>query len=167
MKSKTVPWLAVIALIAGLAPVRLTAQEEQHQKQHHRYKLVDVGTLGGPQSFSYFGDAQSLNSTGTVVGQADTKTPDPNYPNSNPYIGLGVPDPFVLHAFNWRNGKLADLGALPGANSTSVGWITRSGASAGASQNGSIDPLTGWPEAVAVYWNDGQTNPNHRLILLG
>jgi probable HAF family extracellular repeat protein len=23
-------------------------------------------------------------------------------------------------------------------------------------ENGSIDPLTGWPEAVAVYWKDGQ-----------
>ena len=162
MKLRNIAYPITIAIFATLViPICVSAQEPPRiepgsKTPHHRYQLVDVGTLGGPQSASYFGDAQSLNNRGAVVGQADTKTPDPNYPNFNPYIGFGGPDPFVLHAFEAQGGKLTDLGALPGANSTSVGWITESGASAGVSQDGSIDPLTGWPEAVAVYWKDGQ-----------
>jgi len=160
MNTKMLAFLSTVTLFAALTiPIRLAGQgqstAQEGKKEQHRYKLIDVGTLGGPSSSSFFGDAQSLNNRGTVIGQADTSTPDPNYPNFNPYIGSGGPDPFIVHAFEWRDGLLVDLGALPGVNSTSIGWIAQNGAAVGNSENGTIDTLTGWPAAVAVYWKDG------------
>jgi uncharacterized membrane protein len=122
-------------------PVRLPAQE------HLRYKLIDLGTLGGPQSFGV-----NTNNRGMAVGFADTTTPDPNYPNFNPGF---VQDPFIYHAFEWNNGALVDLEALPGKNSSS-GGVSASGLVAGQSLIGTINPLTGWPEGNAVFWKDGQ-----------
>ena len=150
VKSKTLTWIAAMNLFAALAtPVGLAAQ-------HTRYKLVDLGTLGGPQSFSFFGDAQPMNNRGTAVGQADTSVLDPNYPNFNPYLGSGSPDAFIEHAFKLQNGMRTDLGALPGVNSSTVGWINSGGAAAGQSTNSTIDPITGWPEEIAVLWKDSQ-----------
>jgi probable HAF family extracellular repeat protein len=48
------------------------------------------------------------------------------------------------------------MGALPGLNSSSVEWVNSRGESSGISTDGRIDPLTGWPEAVAVIWKNGQ-----------
>src|SRR5690348_11343337 len=103
------PYTAAMTMFAALAiPVRLAGQEQS-------YMFVDLGTLGGPRSFTYGGTAQALNNRGTVVGQADTSIPDPNYPN---FSAVGGPDPFLQHPFQWQNGVLTDLGALPGANSS-------------------------------------------------
>src|SRR5437870_690278 len=81
-------FFAVLAL-----PLRLSAQ-------HTRYKLIDIGTLGGPNSsppFSFFvrGITEALSSAGTFAGQADTATPDPFAPNC-------FGDCFVSHAIQWR-----------------------------------------------------------------
>jgi hypothetical protein len=43
------------------------------------------------------------------VGGADTSIPDPYFPNC-------LIDCFVTHAFDWHNGVLTDLGALPGVD---------------------------------------------------
>jgi len=95
---------------------------------------------------------------GTIVGAADTSTPDPNFPNS---CILCPTDPFILHAFQWQNGVLTDLGALPGVNSSFAIWISDNGLIAGISENGLVDPLLGVPQTPAVLWNDG------RIIDLG
>jgi len=65
------------------------------------------------------------------VGVADTTTPDPYYPNFNP-LGF-FQDPFLHHAFRAKNSSLVDLGALPGANSSSVSFVTENGLVSGAS----------------------------------
>ena len=97
MKSRTLMLVITSTFFTTMAlPVPLAAQ-------HTRYKLIDIGTFGGPQSFSFFGQARSLNNGGTLVGFADTSTPDPNYPNSNPLVGA---DPFIEHGFSWRKGTL-------------------------------------------------------------
>jgi probable HAF family extracellular repeat protein len=95
-----------------------------------------------------------MNNRGEIAGQAATTIPDPNYPNFNPIV-FGRPDPFLEHAFEWSNGVLIDLGALPGANGSAAGSINNAGVAAGASTTGSIDPLTGWPAAEAVIWKNG------------
>lgn len=47
MKPRIFSCVTVMTLFAVLAlPVLLTAQEEK--KEHHRFKLIDLGTLGGP-----------------------------------------------------------------------------------------------------------------------
>jgi probable HAF family extracellular repeat protein len=140
-----------IALLVALAiPVSLAAQE-------HKYKLIDLGTLGGPQSFGDAGHgAGNINNGGTAVGVADTATPDPNYPNFNPLMSA-FGDPFIFHAFRSKDGAaLVDLGTLPGTNNSNPIWISANGLITGASLNGTVDPLTAWPEASAVLWKDGQ-----------
>jgi len=162
MKSRTL-CVTVMTLLAALAvPARLAGQEQQQQRQqqaHHRYRFVDVGTFGGPVSYlandpSGGGAAAGvLNHRGTVVSAADTSISDPNYPN----ICLVCPaDPLIFHAFQWRDGVLTDLGALPGVNSSFANWISRNGLVAGFSENGAIDPLLGVPEIDAVLWKDGE-----------
>jgi probable HAF family extracellular repeat protein len=147
MKRNLTATIAAIALFTALAiPVQLAAQQT-------RYKFIDIGTFGGPNSFSFFGDARSLNNAGTLVGQADTSIPDPNYGNPNPLVD---PDPFIQHGFLWSKGELVDLGALPGTNSSEVSWINDAGVPAGVSTTGELDPITGFPIAHAVVWVKGQ-----------
>jgi probable HAF family extracellular repeat protein len=132
-------------------PVRLAAleQEQDKKKEHARYKLVDLGTFGGPRSYLNFG-AEVLDNRGTVAGYADTPTPDP-FPSS-----CFNPDCFVSHAFQWEDGVVTDLGTLaPGWSSQST-WISGNGHISGFSQNGEIDPLLGIPEFRGVLWKDAQ-----------
>ncbi len=59
--------ITAIALSAALwLPTRLVAQDDAHERAHHRYKLVDLGTFGGPISYgSVNGDgARLLNNRG-------------------------------------------------------------------------------------------------------
>lgn len=156
MSSKVLTRINMIAAVATMSfSVALSAQEMQEANKP-RYKLIDLGTLGGP--ISSFGPFNSviLNEDGTAMGGADTSTSDPNYPNFNPFVAPDPLDPFIQHAFLWQNGVMTDLGALPGTNSSYVNWVNASGVAAGNSENGSIDPLLGWPEVRGVVWKDGQ-----------
>jgi hypothetical protein len=121
MKSRTLTCITAMTVFAALAsPARLAAQGQMTHFRH--YKLVDIGTLGGPQSYFnslnltdtfgfgtvFYNLAQVRNAQGVFVGFADTNAPDP-YP-----AFCYVPDCFVTHAFQFRNGIKTDLGALPG-----------------------------------------------------
>src|SRR6516164_7914620 len=135
-----------MTLFAALAiPVQLTAQ-------HTRYRLVVLGTLGGPQSYGDPGHgAANINNQGTAVGVADTSTPDPFFPNFNPLFSSNIGMyPLVYHAFTTRGGALVDLGGLPfdglpGGGDSNASFITENGLVSGQALNGSIDPLSGWP----------------------
>jgi hypothetical protein len=63
----------LFAAFALAMPIQLAAQ-------HTRYKLFDVGTLGGPASSTSNGLDGILNNHGTAVGWANTSTPDPYAP---------------------------------------------------------------------------------------
>jgi probable HAF family extracellular repeat protein len=141
----------VVVIATASTPLSIAAQ--QQVKNHPRYKVVVIGTFGGPQSVSFFGQARSLNDRGALVGQADTSVPDPSYPDFNPLLGA---DPFTQHGFLWRDDKLTDLGALPGLNSSQVSWVNDAGDAVGISTTGNLDPVTGFPAANAVAWIDGQ-----------
>lgn len=161
MKSRTLMCITAAVLFAALAiPVRIAGQEQG--QGHHHYKLVDLGTFGGPQSSVFLPDdnfAPILNNQGTVVGSADTSTPDP-FPSFcfNPIFF----DCFVSHAFQWQDGVMTDLGALPGGASSASDWISANGLIAGWSENGLIDPsFSGFPnpdfpEVHAVLWRHGE-----------
>ena len=161
MKSLTWMWMTVVSVFAVLAmPICIAAQDnpsQEHKPKHHQYKLVDLGTLGGPQSI-IFGLTRPLNNGGEVTGCADTSTLDPNNPQ-NPYFGQpnysnGL-DPYIQHAFRWQDGALSDLGTLPGGTSSCTQWINERGVIAGGATNGAIDSLTGYPEVNAVLWKNG------------
>jgi probable HAF family extracellular repeat protein len=144
--------------IAALAfPAQMFAQESQQEKEkteHSRYKLKDLGTLGGPNSGT---NALSvvMNNAGAVTGFAETIIPDP-FPTA-----CFNADCFVSPAFRWHNGVLTDLGSLPGGGSSFTDAINSHDQVVGFSQNGLIDPVAGIPEFVATVWEDG------RIINLG
>ena len=135
----------VILALAAVLPVQVpTAYGNQPPARHARYKLIDLGTFGGPNSFlpGQFPPAQDVNNRGTVIGAADTPVGDPHC-----FI-----DCFVFHAFKWQSGALTDLGVLPGGSVSFPVWISASGRITGNADNGQIDPLTGFPENRAVVW---------------
>src|SRR6516164_6043210 len=156
MKSRFLIHIVSIGFLASLAiVVQLAAQDADtplKKAQHHHYKFIDLGTLGGPVSYFSGGGIGNLllNNRGVVAGYADTSTPDPYAPN------CFNADCFLSHTFRWQNGVLTDLGALPGTNSSAASGINARGWVAGYSENGEIDPLTGSPETNAVLWKDGQ-----------
>src|SRR5215469_1177730 len=148
MNSRTLMCITAISLFAALAnPVQLAAQGT-------RYKLIDIGTLGGPIGYgSVNGNGfRLLNNSGAVVSSADTAFPDPNQAT----FGCLQPDCFQAHAFLWKDGAMIDLGSLPGNNNSAAGsinshvWIT------GQSQSSVLDPNLGIPEFRAVLWRHDQ-----------
>ena len=83
-----------------------------------------------------------------AVGLADTSLSDP----------FCFYDCVVGDAFLWRHGHTIDLGALPGNNggNSSYGFaINNSGLAVGISENGAIDPVTGYPSTSPVAWLNG------------
>jgi probable HAF family extracellular repeat protein len=144
---------ALAVLLATLTPrTGLAAQE--NKPKHLHYRVIDLGTFGGPQSYLNIPDnsyARVLNRRGSVVGWADTSIPDP-YPDF-----CFDQDCLIAHAFKWKNGTRFDLGTLPGGASSQATWITDNGLIAGVSQNGEIDPLIpSFPELRAVLWDGGK-----------
>ena len=96
------------ALVAALVvPVLQAAeqQQESHLRAHFpRYAVEDLGTLGGPYSFSY-----NLNDAGVVTGGSASASQN------------GDPTQAVINAqqtaFFWDRGRLHKLGTLGGPNS--------------------------------------------------
>lgn len=146
-----------ILMVVAMAPTLLFSQAQAH-KPLPRYRLVDLGTFGGPISY---GSADGpggriLNNAGIVSSYADTAQPDPNAPNF-----CFAPDCLVDHAYRWRGGVLEDLGSLaPGASSL-VAHINDRGWGVGISQTGIADPIFGGPQQVAAMFT------GHRIIPLG
>jgi probable HAF family extracellular repeat protein len=152
MKTRTWMWTTVVYLFATLAmSVGMAAQDnpaQDHKPKHHHYRLIEIGTFGGPSSSVPGPSVKLVNDRGTAIGGADTPTSD------LPDCFFG--DCFIEHAFTWQNGVMTDLGALPGVNSSFPNWINESGVIVGVSENGLIDPLVGGPEIDAVVWKNGQ-----------
>jgi len=143
-------FVAVTMLIISVNVTQLTAQESSGTRMPRvRYKLIDLCTLGGPNSAEFA--APLINNRGEITGAADTAQADPNAPNCY------NPDCFVTHTYSWRRGVLTDLGVLPGGFGSEGNYINDKGQIAGQSLNGQIDPLLATPEGIAVLWRrDGQ-----------
>ncbi len=155
MKSSKSILIILIALVAVTLPVQLAAQ-------HTRYKLIDIGTFGGPASYvnpaPLMGSPDQVNSSGMTVGGALTSIAITSSSN-NAIVCGGIEGilPLVNHAFQWQNGVLTDLGSLAGPNNCSVATaINASGEISGRSENGVIDSVLGLNEVHAVVWKNGQ-----------
>src|SRR5271166_3434381 len=163
-------YITALTLLAALAtPAGLVARDNpDHKHWHHHYKLVNMGTLGGSESYigyyEYFGPSQNLNNAGRLATWADTSQVDPYGSSGNAFENFcfnydGTPC-YASHAIQWQDGVRTDLGALPHGPSSAVAWISANGLIAGTSQNGETDPLVpgsplGFPQNRAVLWRDG------------
>lgn len=169
MSAKTSRLRRIVILLHALAAsIGLAAEDHAATTPHHHYRVIDIGTFGGPQSYFndlnltdaflfntvFYGFAEVLNGNGTLVGFADTPTPDPFAANP---VFCYVLDCFITHAYAWRNGTKTDLGTLPGGASSAAFWINSQGWITGNSQIGETDPvIPGLPELRAVIWKAGQ-----------
>jgi len=152
--------LAVLALPAGLAvPVSLMAQhlkETNATNRFPRYIVQDLGTLGGPYSFSY-----NLNDEGAVSGGSATATQD------------GDPSQLIINApqtaFLWDHGHLRNLGTLGGPDSAGAaanlsGLVVIDSETANLSRQGEDVCAFGTNlQCLAAIWKKGQLS---RLSLL-
>jgi len=116
-----------IALGATLLLGTVLAESAAAAPAQHRYRVVDLGTLGGAIS-----DAWAVNVHGDVTGQAADATG-------------------AMHPFRWHNGTMTSLGALDpsapfgyGADINDRGWIV-----------GSID-AAGGTAMHGFLWRDGK-----------
>lgn len=150
MKARTSIVATATILFTLAIPVQLAAQR-------HHYKLIDLGT-GSLNAERGTNGAPSLNAGGTIVGA--TVTSMPTTPTSNPLI---CAPPLVLHTFQWRNTTFTDLGSLPPTDTDcSIPFqVNASGEVVGVSENGELDPLTGFNQSRAVLWK------NEKIIDLG
>jgi probable HAF family extracellular repeat protein len=114
-------------------------------KPTYRYRGVDMGTKGGPNSWGCVPNCRPLNNLGSPLFDAETTTPDPFY-LINGYTVLGV---------KYQNGNDTTLNPLPGGNQTRPIWISDTSLVSGFSENGVIDPTTGFPEVIATLWYGG------------
>jgi probable HAF family extracellular repeat protein len=144
MRFRPTQWVIAITILSALAiPTRQAAAQPAPA-----YTLIDLGTFGGPSAYLDL-PGQTMNAEGTLVGQADSSTPDPYAPNCI------TPDCVDLVGFEWRDGVKTALPSLGGFNDFPVS-INDTGLIAGGSSIKVIDPATGGPEARAVLWKDGK-----------
>jgi len=137
MKSR-MTCITALSLFAALAiPVQLAAQ-------HTRYKLIDLGTLGGPNSATNGGPPSMINNGGVVAGMADTTAPCA-------YLG-GVLSPAV----KWEKGVPINLGLLPGGCFSLPNSINGKGMIVGSGDIGVLDPITNADGTGKKRVNDSQ-----------
>lgn len=135
-----------VAILIALFTIQggLSAQEQmvvkEHNAKHSRYKVIDVGTFGGPTSSYNFGSV-IINGRGAVVSAADTSIFDE---------ACGC---FVTHGFRWDNGVLTDLGTLPGGTGSFADAINSKGLIVGIADV--PDPVIGH-RGDAALWTHGQ-----------
>lgn len=151
--------LVVVSLfvISGFSPRLIAEDTGAREAKAPRYRLIEIGTFGGPASL-VFGGTGDLNQKRTLVtSAADTALFDSNWPNINPWFASGgYLSLYIQHAFEWKQGVLEDLGVLSGGSSSGGFGINSHGAVVGMSTNGTFDPLTGFPEIEPVLWQYGK-----------
>jgi probable HAF family extracellular repeat protein len=111
-----------------------------------RYRLIDLGTLGGPESNTMF-PGRTLNNRGAVIANAQTAATDPNC-----YL-----DCYWDHAVLRRpNHQIIELpfpaGVDPSVNTSVATDIAANGQMGGFATNGLMDPLTDFPQLRPVVW---------------
>jgi probable HAF family extracellular repeat protein len=137
--------------------VNIPARRVSAPPGYPRYRLIDLGTLGGANSGQVF-PAVSMNNRGDVIALSSTGIPDPVDPS--------LQDGFIWHGIlSNAGGVVHDLGALPGVNQSLAGGVSRNGLIAGFSSNGLLDPLTDFPQVRAVMWDSARNI--HDLGTLG
>ncbi len=117
MKTRTLICVTAMSLLAALAlSMRLTAQDPPGPTH---YRVIDLGTLGGPDS-----SANAINNIGWATGGSFNSS-------GNQIAAL------------WLYGLQIPLGTLDGGANSNVSWPVKNnfGLISGTSENGKADPL--------------------------
>lgn len=93
--------------------------------------LLDLGTLGGPNSWMNFGE---INDFGQIVGYSETSVPDPN---GEDICGFGTH--LTCRPFLWQFFHMSALPTL-GGNNGEASAINERGQIVGMAENGNVDP---------------------------
>ncbi|MGA8443301.1 MAG: hypothetical protein WB762_12550 [Candidatus Sulfotelmatobacter sp.] len=91
---------------------------------------LDLGTLGGPNSWMNFGE---INDFGQVVGDSETAVPDPN---GEDICGFGTH--LTCRPFLWQFFHMSALPTL-GGNNGQASAVNNSGQIVGMAENGAVD----------------------------
>jgi len=112
--------------------------------------MTDLGTLGGPDSFT--GEDYPLNDRGQVTGYSDTLLPDPN---GEDVCGDG--SHLICLPFVWQKGVMSAL-PLVGGNNGIASEINNRSQIVGTSETANPDPKCSlfFLQAQAVIWENGQ-----------
>jgi probable HAF family extracellular repeat protein len=117
--------------------------------------MTDLGTLGGPNSFTP--EDPALNNQGTVVGFSDTARQDPNQEG---FCSLAIGFAFGTHVcrpFIWRHGVMTALPTLGGTNGFATA-INNRGQVVGIAETSHRDATCPPPQVLsvrAVLWQNG------------
>jgi probable HAF family extracellular repeat protein len=114
----------------------------------YRYRAVDLGTLGGPDSYGCVPDCRDINTRGTALFNANTPAPDPLQqicPGCFPTLGVKL-----------EKGTDTTLNPVPGGVDTFAFWVSDTNLISGWSETGLLDPITGDPAVIAVLWRGGE-----------
>jgi probable HAF family extracellular repeat protein len=120
-----------------------------HSFVYENGRMIDLGTLGGPNSQSF----STLNDSTQVGGTAETSASDPN---GEDFCGFGTHLSCV--GFVWHNGVMKRLSTL-GGNNSQVAGVNDLGQVVGYAEKSAIDPGCPVPQAlqfVPVVWNKGE-----------
>src|SRR5689334_727109 len=122
MRSTRLAWIVASSMlpfpIGNVSSPQDTAQALK--PRHHRYKVIDLGTFGGPDGIIPFGQ-RILTQSGTAVGIAETDIPDPFAPN------CASPNCRVQSGFQWRKGATSKLPGLSVHGESAAQAINESG----------------------------------------
>jgi probable HAF family extracellular repeat protein len=114
--------------------------------------MVDLGTLGGPNSYAEY----RPNEDGAVGGASETTTLDPN---GEDFCGLGTY--LICLPFLWRNGVMTPLPLLGGNNGFGAG-VNDLDEVAGSAENSTPEPSCNGTNQVLqvkpVIWRKGKVH---------
>jgi probable HAF family extracellular repeat protein len=111
------PLIVVFEIVTGLCGVSAVAQiEDRHRTDETRYRVIDLGTLGGRSSAGWgINDRRWISGVSTLPGDMQTR------------------------AFLWRQGVMTDLGTLGGPNSWSYFPLNERGTVTGGAETSTLD----------------------------
>ena len=118
---------------------------------------IDLGTLGGPNSWMNWGE---VNELGQVVGDSETANPDPN---GEDVCGFDTHPHLTCRPFVWQDLHMRALPTL-GGNNGEASAINNRGQIVGMAEDGTVD-FSCQPGTVnnrtqrPVLWEHGQAQP--------
>jgi probable HAF family extracellular repeat protein len=152
--------------VAGYS--NLAGDQSRHATLWRNGSLLDLGTLGGPNSNVTW---SVKNNEGIIVGIAQTATPEPLgewwssfafYPGPN---NIG----FINLGFVWENGQMRGLPTFPGGNNGFATGANNLGQVVGWAENDVHDPTCVSPQVLQfrpAVWELGPPDEIHDLPLI-